>query len=299
MSAEWPMITVITPSFNQAEFLEETIQSVLNQRYPNLEYIVVDGGSTDGSVDLIRRYEDRLAWWVSEKDRGQTHAINKGLERATGEIVGVLNSDDVYLPGALQLVGAEFGRGPDVRWLSGPSLKFDAHGAPKDAFYFVPKDRVSWLAMNPIPHPSTFLRRQLFEEHGMFDESFYFGMDYEYWARLVFAGEKCRFVRRALSGYRLHGTSKSVAEQDRSIPDIARVREKYGAMLSPSERRGLARRLALATAMTKMYEARDLLREGDRRAALAQYRRALREWPASAMTRAAWTCGFRIVLNRP
>ena len=105
-SSKWPddlpRISIITPSFNQAQFLEQTIKSVLDQGYPNLEYFIIDGGSTDGSADIIRRYSKQLTYWVSEKDRGQTHAINKGLERATGEIIAYINSDDLYVPGAFR-----------------------------------------------------------------------------------------------------------------------------------------------------------------------------------------------------
>src|SRR6266700_4138610 len=108
----FPKISIVTPSFNQAQYLEQTICSVLDQRYPNLEYIIVDGGSSDGSVDVIRKYEKSLTYWVSEKDRGQTHAINKGLERASGSILGYLNSDDYYLDGALHRVAEQFTKHP-------------------------------------------------------------------------------------------------------------------------------------------------------------------------------------------
>src|ERR1051326_2842776 len=123
-----PRITVITPSFNQAEFLAQTITSVLGQKYPNIEYMVIDGGSTDGSVDIIRRYEKDLAYWVSEKDRGQTHAINKGLRRATGEIIAYLNSDDYYLPSAFDRVAAHFRAHPDVDLIHGRCRTVDVGG---------------------------------------------------------------------------------------------------------------------------------------------------------------------------
>ena len=119
-----PKISIVTPSFNQGRFLEETILSVLNQRYPNLEYIVIDGGSTDESVDIIRRYENRLAYWISERDNGQVPAINKGLEQATGDIFAFINSDDVYLPGAFAAVAEYFENYPECEWVCGDTMMF-------------------------------------------------------------------------------------------------------------------------------------------------------------------------------
>jgi len=121
-----PVISIVTPSYNQVQFLEETILSVLNQDYPNIEYIVIDGGSTDGSVDIIRKYADRLAYWVSEPDRGQAHAINKGFARATGDLLGWLNSDDLYLPGALSAVAEAYADNPGCL-IAANVINFDEH----------------------------------------------------------------------------------------------------------------------------------------------------------------------------
>src|ERR1041385_5052951 len=117
-------LSIITPSFNQGRFLEETILSVLKQGYEPLEYIVIDGGSTDESVSIIRRYEDKLAYWVSEKDRGQVHAINKGLAHATGDILAFINSDDVYLPGTFNAVMSHFAEHPQSKWICGDTIMF-------------------------------------------------------------------------------------------------------------------------------------------------------------------------------
>ena len=149
-----PKISIVTPSFNQGRFLEETILSVLNQNYDNLEYIIIDGGSSDETVDIIRRYEDRLAYWVSEKDRGQVHAINKGLERATGDIFAYLNSDDIYLAGAFNAVVGYFRDHPESDWICGDTLMF-GEGFPTEIVHAaVPKSAahaLSWVYKAPQP----------------------------------------------------------------------------------------------------------------------------------------------------
>ena len=119
-----PKLSIVTPSFDQGKFLEETILSVLDQNYPNLEYIIIDGGSTDESVEVIKRYEKHLAYWISEKDRGQVHAINKGIERTTGDIFGFLNSDDLYLPGTFATVTEHFDNHPESEWVCGDTVMF-------------------------------------------------------------------------------------------------------------------------------------------------------------------------------
>src|SRR3954464_1584686 len=157
-----PKLSIITPSFNQASFIERTLHSVLDQGYEPLEYIVVDGGSTDGSVDIIRSFEDRLAWWVSEKDRGQTHALNKGLQRATGEIVAYINSDDYYLPGAFDTAVAAL-ESSDVRWVAGSCQFADADGNLLEVWEAAPPHthKRQWWLIGPwgVPQAATFWRR--------------------------------------------------------------------------------------------------------------------------------------------
>lgn len=181
-----PRITLITPSFNQARFIEKTLRSVLDQGYPNLEYFVVDGGSTDGSVDIIRRYADRLSGWTSEPDRGQSHAINKGLARATGEILGWLNSDDYLAPGALFRVAENLGNrgGPEV--LVGNSVIIEVTGKQtlSRGRFRSRRHLLSRFYPYGLHQPSIFWRREVFEKIGPLDESLHLIMDFDYWVRM-------------------------------------------------------------------------------------------------------------------
>src|SRR5262249_28378009 len=168
-----PKISVITPSLNQGNFIERTIRSVLDQGYPNLEYVIVDGGSTDETVEIIRRYEDQLAWWVSEPDAGQTEAINKGIERTEGEIVAYLNSDDYPLPGALRTVSATFER-TGRNWVAGAVVDIAEGDPPIELGVWEPDPPSEsegplhgrhWWLLAPwhVPQPAAFWRRELFE----------------------------------------------------------------------------------------------------------------------------------------
>jgi glycosyltransferase involved in cell wall biosynthesis len=143
MTEDLPVISIVTPSYNQASFLEETILSVLNQGYENLEYTVIDGGSTDGSVEIIRKYEARLAHWVSEPDEGQYHALQKGFSRAQGDLLGWLNSDDVYLPGALTAVGRAYANHPDS-CIAGPVINVDLRSGRER---FIPQHDITFENM--------------------------------------------------------------------------------------------------------------------------------------------------------
>ena len=165
-----PRISIVTPSFNQAQYLDETIRSVLDQGYPNLEYMINDGGSKDGSVDIIRKYESHLAYWVSEKDRGQVHAINKGLEQASGDIFGFINSDDLYLPGALAAVADHFETHTDCQWVCGDTVMFGEGHTTELIRAVVPKSAAHCLSWAyKAPQPGHFWKRELIQKFG-FDE---------------------------------------------------------------------------------------------------------------------------------
>lgn len=183
-----PRITVVTPSFNQGRFLEQTIRSVLLQGYPNLEYIVIDGGSTDESLAVIRHYEPYLSYWVSEPDRGQSHAINKGLGRATGEVLCWLNSDDYYLPGTLPLVGGLLRDGSGRHALVGHCWKMHEDGQPPLLLEGHYEDRHRLLQFwrgYQMHQPAIFWRREVTEKVGLLDESLHLIMDFDYWARIA------------------------------------------------------------------------------------------------------------------
>lgn len=239
-SLVYPKISIITPSFNQGAFVEQTIKSVLNQSYQNIEYIVIDGGSSDGTPEVIQRYADRLAYWVSEKDNGQTDALNKGFRRASGDVVAYLNSDDLYEPEALCRVAQEFRQNRDCRWMAGDCVFFNADGEQLMR-PTIPETRWPWLRHWVISQPSVFWRRSLFDEYGFFDERLHFCMDYEYWLRLRWGGERCMPCSSVLSRFRLHESSKTVASPQGFGPEAAAIRKRYRKRLSRAETNELLR----------------------------------------------------------
>ncbi|HXE53871.1 MAG TPA: glycosyltransferase family 2 protein, partial [Tepidisphaeraceae bacterium] len=161
---EFPRITVVTPSFNQAQFLEATMLSVLDQGYPNLEYMVCDGGSTDGSAELIRRHESRLAWWVSEKDTGQSNAINKGFARATGDLFCYINSDDTLAPGSLTAAAEAFKAGHE--WITGWVMYMEPDGGQWPQLPHSMQANVDWFLENPVCQQATYWSARLYKELG-------------------------------------------------------------------------------------------------------------------------------------
>lgn len=208
-----PRISIITPSFNQGRFIAQTVESVLSQGYPDLEYLVIDGGSTDETLGVLRRYGERIRW-VSERDRGQSHALNKGLALATGEVLAFLNSDDCYRPGALLAVGRRFAQDQRIGWLTGKCGIIDPHGqATRGAItcyknlWLALRSRTVLHVVNYISQPATFWRRRLWEQAGAFDERLHYTMDYDYWLRL---GRQTPLgvIDRYLADFRVHPGSK-------------------------------------------------------------------------------------------
>lgn len=203
-----PTITVVTPSYQQGRWLEAAMRSVLDQGYPRLEYVVVDGGSTDGSVDVLRRHADRLAWWTSGPDGGQADAINQGFERTTGEVMGWLNSDDMLLPGALARIARAF-RDPRVQAVCGWRELIDEQGRPVSSMAY-PQPTAAVLRTRPIlPQETVYWRRSLWERLGPLDAGLRFAMDTEYWLRMLERGVTPRLIRAFLGVFRWQPEQKS------------------------------------------------------------------------------------------
>ncbi|MGI6375277.1 MAG: glycosyltransferase family 2 protein [Anaerolineae bacterium] len=248
MHTDLPSISVVTPSFNQAAYLDATIRSVLGQGYPELEYIVIDGGSTDGSPAIIESHGPSLAYWCSEPDAGQADAINKGLRRASGDIVAWLNSDDVYLPGALKQVGRFFAQHPEVDLVCG--FRLDCNGdlsrRTRSVFPYPSKRAVQHASV--VAQESVFWRRHLIDKIGYLDTSFDHALDWEYWNRMLAHG--CRFavIPRFIGCFRRHEASKTTTQRDIRDAETKRIHRRYlGRALTPREvRRALGSRYWLS-----------------------------------------------------
>lgn len=203
-----PKISIITPSYNQGQYIEETINSVLSQNYPNLEYIIIDGGSTDNSVEIIKKYEKQLKYWVSEPDKGQAHAINKGFQKATGEIINWLNSDDLLEHGALFTIAKSFSENPDIAFIYGQIIEFNKNG--NLPFKHFPTDNLPYRYFYEFPfaQPACFYKLKIVKELGWLDENFQFTMDLDLFVRIL-SNYKALQIDEILAHFRWHPQSKS------------------------------------------------------------------------------------------
>lgn len=243
-----PRISVVMPSFNQAMYLEQAIRGVLAQRYPNLQFGVIDGGSTDGSLDILACYRRELDFVIVEPDRGQSEAINKGLRRADGEVVGWLCSDDLLLPGSLERIGRAFAQDPDRPWAAGGCVLIDAHGRPIGRQPVAGRFNLPGILLRrpgefSLPQPGVYWRRSLMERAGLLDESLHYAMDFDLWCRFAALGARLHPIAHDLAAYRIHPASKTCSRQTGFIREHLLIERRMMRHLSRLDRWRLARRL--------------------------------------------------------
>lgn len=233
MTPKKPLFSIVTPSYNQGVFISQTVESVQNQGLVDVEHIVMDGGSTDTTLAVLKKYGKRL-FVESKPDKGQAHAINKGMQLARGQILAYLNSDDYYLPGALEEVSKVFQDHPTVQWLVGDALIVDASGEAIQPFVRVYKSFLRKIysksllsVLNPIPQPSVFFRASAYEQVGKFNENLSYTMDYEYWWRLQNRFGPPYFVTKALSAFRIHENSKGGSSYAKQFKEEQMVASRF------------------------------------------------------------------------
>jgi GT2 family glycosyltransferase len=276
------LVSIVTPSFNQTSYLEQTIQSVLDQDYADIETLVIDGGSTDGSVDIIKKYAFRLAYWVSEKDAGQADAINKGMARAKGEIVAWLNSDDYYLPGTVAAAVKAFEQNPEAVLIYADMLAVDEHSQTFNTLRYRQLTLEDLLCFQIIGQPAVFMRRAAFEKAGGLDLSYHFLLDHHLWIRIAAQG-RILHVPQMWSAARYHAQAKNRAKASEfgreafRILDWAKTYEPTSYLLSSISHRALA--------SAHRVDARYLLDGGQPAASLAAWTRALFIHPPTALAR--------------
>lgn len=300
--ATWPVISLVTASYNYGRFLEETIRSVLLQGYPALEYFVYDGGSTDESVAIIRNYAPWLTAWVSEPDQGQSDAINKGLARASGAVAGWLNADDLLRPGALQAVGRYWATHPDCRWLTGDGAIVDATAqtveyAVTAAPYTLP-DLLAFHRGRYLPQPSVFFSRQTFLEAGRLDIGLTHTLDLDLWLRLI-QRHRLHHLPLCLSWLRHHEAAKTWRDNPGSAREVRLVTSRYLHQVPHWRRLQLSvglRQFQAAALCRHGLRAHDARRRGE---AARAFRDALRLWPIVLGTRPGLALGAKLLRPSP
>lgn len=275
-----PTVTVVTPSFNQAPFLEKTILSVLEQDYPEVEYLVVDGDSTDGSKEIIQRYANHIEWWVSEKDGGQAEGINKGLARARGDIVAWLNSDDFYQPGAIRKAVAALNENPRAAFVYGDVQVVNEKGETINLLKYGDWGVSELISFHIIGQPAVFMRRDALMKAGFLDTSYHYLLDHQLWLRLA-AGAGMKYIPQLWAGAHYHAGSKNAAQaiefgrEARRILSWMETDPALAPLLAAQKRR--------AYAGAERLDAFYLFDTQDYQAALRAYWRSLRQHPAAAV----------------
>lgn len=278
--SDYPLVSIVTPSFNQARFLEATLQSVLSQDYPNLEYLVVDGASTDGSVEIIRRYADRLTWWVSEPDSGQSDAINKGLRRARGEFIGWLNSDDIYLPGAVSAAVAAFQFHPQAGLIYGDAQSIDSQGVPFNLMRARQYTLTDLMAFQIICQPAAFMRRSVLQEVNYLNPDYQLLMDNLLWMCMA-RNAPLVYVPQTWAAARYHDQAKNrtrgaaYGREARILIADLKSRPEFSDLIRSEEKR--------IQAGVERFDAFYLTDAGQPKSALRTYLRAFRLHPRTAL----------------
>jgi GT2 family glycosyltransferase len=276
------LVSIITPSYNQAPFLEQTMLSVLEQDYPHIEYIVVDGGSMDNSAEIIEKYADRLAYWISERDSGQAEAINKGFARANGEIVAWLNSDDYYMLNTISFAVRCFEQNPDVVMVYGDMLAVDGEGKAINVLKYRQLSLEDLLCFQIIGQPSVFFRRSALDKTGLLEPSFHFMLDHHLWIRLAQMG-RILHIPQVWSAARYHPQAKNRAKAAEFGREAFRVLDWAKKQPGLAEKVSRVKLRALASA--HRYDARYLLDGGQTASALKAWLRALFIHPPTALGR--------------
>lgn len=267
----WPRVSIVVPSYNQAAYLRQTLDSILLQAYPQLELIVIDGGSTDGSVDILHAYGDRLAYWTSAPDRGQTEAINRGFAMCTGEIVAWLNSDDLYLAGSLEAAARTLARHPQAGMVYADGVMVDSDGNVLDPHYYRQLSAVDLLCFDVILQPTVFMRRQALESAGALDEAYNLIMDHDLWIRLA-ARFPLVHVPTAWAVERTHPEAKTVTLAGAFVQEAERLirRAAEDPLLGPLR----AQHRKRIDASLQAFAARRLIDAGEYAAATRRFVRA-------------------------
>lgn len=209
-----PLVSIITPSFNQAAYLEQAMLSVLDQDYPRIEYWVMDGGSTDGSQEIIQKYQDSLAGWVSKRDKGQADGVNKGFNKAGGEIVGWLNSDDLYYPGAVSAAVKAFARHPEASFVFSDVESIDEHGKAFNLMHYGDWKLQDLMTFQIIGQPGVFMRRSVLEQAGYLDLSYHYLLDVHLWIRMALIAEPEYVPDTLWAAARIHSDAKNIAHAE-------------------------------------------------------------------------------------